>query len=96
MSIRLGQDVLDSLVDYTQIRLALRQKKSLLFRHVERPRTGVDRIGVLVGNLDAEFLLNSHDDFYGVEGVEAKVVGKVSNGLDLFVVRCGNTLKSVR
>lgn len=43
----------------------------------------MDRVGVLVGDLDAEFLLDRHDDFYGVEGVEAQVVGEVSNRLDL-------------
>lgn len=47
-------------------------------------RTGVDGVGVLVGDLDAEFLLDGHDDFDGVEGVEAEVVGEVGDGLDLW------------
>lgn len=50
-------------------------------------RTGVDGVGVLVGDLDAEFLLDGHDDFDGVEGVEAEVVGEVGDGLDLRCVR---------
>lgn len=43
----------------------------------------MDGVGVLVGDLNAEFLLNGHDDLNGVEAVEAKVVGEVSGGLDL-------------
>jgi hypothetical protein len=43
----------------------------------------VDRVGVLVGDFDAELLLDSHDDFYRVERVEAQVVGEVGGGLDL-------------
>jgi hypothetical protein len=37
----------------------------------------VDGISVLVGDLDAELLLNGHDDLDGVETVEAEVVGEV-------------------
>lgn len=44
---------------------------------------GVDGVGVLVGDLNAEFLLNGHDDLNGVEAVEAEVVGEVSGGLDV-------------
>lgn len=44
----------------------------------------MDGVGILVGDLDAELLLNGHDNLDGVERVEAKVVGKVSAGLDLF------------
>ena len=47
----------------------------------------MDGIGVLVGDLDAELLLDSHDNFDGVERVEAEVVGEVSYGLDLEGVR---------
>jgi hypothetical protein len=44
----------------------------------------VDRVGVLVGDLDAELLLNGHDDLDGVEAVKTEVVGEVSGGLDLY------------
>lgn len=59
MCVRLGQDVLDGLLD------------------------GVDVVGILVGNLDAELLLDGHDDLDGVEAVEAEVVGEVSGALDV-------------
>lgn len=45
--------------------------------------TGVDGVGILVGDLNAELLLDGHDDFDGVEAVEAEIVGEVSSGLDL-------------
>lgn len=45
--------------------------------------TGVDGVGVLVGDLDAELLLDGHNDLNGVETVQAEVVGEVSGGLDL-------------
>lgn len=45
--------------------------------------TWVDGVGVLVGDLDAELLLDGHDDLNGVETVQAEVVGEVSGGLDL-------------
>ena len=44
---------------------------------------GVDAIGVLVGDLDAEFLLDGHDDLDGVEAVETEVIGEVGGGLDV-------------
>lgn len=44
----------------------------------------MDGVGVLVGNLDAELLLNGHDDLDGIQGVETQVVGEVRSGLDLF------------
>jgi hypothetical protein len=53
-------------------------------------RTGVDAVGVLVGNLDAKLLLNGHDDLDGVEAVEAEVVGEVGGGLDLLRVESGS------
>jgi hypothetical protein len=43
----------------------------------------VNGVGVLVGNLDAELLLDSHDDLDGVEAVETEIVGEVSRALDL-------------
>ena len=47
--------------------------------------TGVDGVGILVGNLNAKLLLNGHDNLDGIERVEAEVVGKVSGGLDLYI-----------
>lgn len=38
---------------------------------------------MLIGNLDAELLLNCHDDLDGVEAIEAQVVDEVGGGLDL-------------
>ena len=48
----------------------------------------MDGVGLLVGNLDAEFLLDSHDDLNGVQAVQAEVVGEVSGGLDLYFEEC--------
>jgi hypothetical protein len=45
---------------------------------------GVDGVGVLVGDLNAELLLDGHDNLDSVKRVEAEVVGEVSGGLDLF------------
>lgn len=51
----------------------------------------MDGVGVLVGDLNAEFLLDGHDDLDGVKRVETEVVGEVSGGLDLFeLVRQSN------
>lgn len=47
----------------------------------------MDGVGVLVGDLNAEFLLNGHDDLNGVERVKSEVVGEVSGGTDLRMVR---------
>jgi hypothetical protein len=44
----------------------------------------VDGVGVLVGDLNAELLLDGHDNLDSVKRVEAEVVGEVSGGLDLF------------
>lgn len=44
----------------------------------------MDGVGVLVGDLNAELLLDGHDDLNGVKRVETEVVGEVSSGLDLF------------
>jgi hypothetical protein len=49
----------------------------------EEGRTGVNAVGVLVGDLDAELLLDGHDDLDGIEAVKTEVVGEVSGGLDL-------------
>lgn len=43
----------------------------------------VDGVSVLVGDLDAELLLDGHDDLDGVEAVETEVVGEVGGGLDV-------------
>ena len=43
----------------------------------------VDGVSVLVGDLDAELLLDGHDDLDGVEAVETEVVGEVRGGLDV-------------
>lgn len=48
--------------------------------------TRVDGVGILIGDLDAELLLNSHDDLNGVKAVKAEVVGEVSGGLNLWWV----------
>jgi hypothetical protein len=44
---------------------------------------GVDGVGVLVGDLNAELLLDGHDNLDGVKRVETEVVGEVSGGLDV-------------
>ena len=46
--------------------------------------TRVDSVGVLVGDLDAELLLDSHDDLDGVKAVQAEIVREVGGGLDLY------------
>jgi hypothetical protein len=43
----------------------------------------MDGISILIRDLDAELLLNGHDNLNGVKAVEAKVIGKVSGRLDL-------------
>lgn len=53
----------------------------------------MDAVGILVGNLDAELLLNGHDDFNGVETVQAEVVGEVGSGLDLLKDRVRNVIR---
>lgn len=79
VGVGLADDVLDSLVDCENTWLA-----SVVFDPVCTPElTRVDGVSILVGNLNAEFLLNGHDDLDGIERVEAEVVGKVSGGLDL-------------
>lgn len=40
-------------------------------------------IGLSVGDLDGELILNGHDDLDGVEGVETKVVGELAGGANL-------------
>lgn len=82
VGVGLVQDVLNSLLDWGVV--------SMLFwssRGGEARYTGVDGVGILVGDLNAEFLLNGHDDLNGVERVETEVVGEVSAGTDLRMVR---------
>jgi hypothetical protein len=43
----------------------------------------VDGIGLLVRDLDAEFLLDRHDHLDRVEAVQAEVVAKVRGCVDL-------------
>jgi hypothetical protein len=43
----------------------------------------VDRVGILVGNLDAELLLDGHDDLHGVQAVQTEVIGEVRGRLNL-------------
>jgi len=57
--IRLGEDVLDCLLD------------------------AVDSVGFLVGNLNAEFLLDCHDNLHGVKAVKTQVVVEVRFGVEL-------------
>lgn len=53
--------------------------------HTRKARlTRVNGISILIRNLNAEFLLDRHHYLHSVEAVQAKVVGKVSSGLDLF------------
>jgi hypothetical protein len=82
VGVGLVQDVLDSLLDWKVV--------STVFwgsRGGEARCTGVDGVGVLVGNLNAEFLLNGHDDLNGVKRIKTEVVGEVSAGTDLRMVR---------
>lgn len=44
----------------------------------------MDGVGILVGDLNAELLLDGHNHLDGVKRVEAEVVGEVSGGLDLY------------
>lgn len=46
--------------------------------------TRVNSISILIRDLNAELLLNRHHYLHGVQAVQAKVVGKVRGGLDLF------------
>lgn len=82
VGIGLAKDVLDSLVDYSWVVSSFPWFP--VTRSSHRKLTRVDGVGILVGNLNAELLLNGHDDLDGVERVEAEVVGKVSSGLDLY------------
>jgi hypothetical protein len=89
VSIGLVEDVLDGLVNCSEnISIVMPKRKFTVWK--TRNRTRVDGVGVLVGDLDAELLLDGHDDLNGVETVQAEVVGEVSSGLDLsWGVRCG-------
>ena len=46
---------------------------------------GVDSICLLVRNLNAEFLLDGHDDFDGVQAVQTEVVSKMRDWVDLLL-----------
>lgn len=90
VGVGLAQDVLDGLVDCVaeKIEVSLctcgRAWAPQPERQKARLRTRVDGVGILVGDLDAELLLDGHDDLDGVEAVEAEVVGEVGGGLDLW------------
>ncbi len=78
--VRLGQDVLDGLVDCGQL---VRRREEATERGGPRKPTAVDRIRILVRDLDAELLLDRHHHLHRVEAVEAEVVGEVGRALDL-------------
>lgn len=59
VGIRLGKDVLNSLVNT------------------------VDSVGLLVGDLNAELLLNSHHNLNSIQGIQTKVVREVGRAVDL-------------
>ena len=42
-----------------------------------------DPVGLGVGDLDRELVLDGHDDLYGVEGIEAEIVAELRRRLDL-------------
>jgi hypothetical protein len=42
-------------------------------RVVNRVLDGGDLLGVFVGNLNAELVFQSHNQFYGVKGVSAQI-----------------------
>lgn len=46
----------------------------------------MDTIGVLVRDLNAELLLDGHDNLNGVEAVEAEIVGEVRRRVDLLTL----------
>lgn len=88
MGIGLVEDVLDSLVNCKRSVSTI-----LISRGGCDSLTGVDAVGVLVGDLDAELLLDGHDDLNGVETVQAEVVGEVGSGLDLLKDRVRNVIR---
>lgn len=47
----------------------------------------LDLIGILVGDLNGELLLNSHDNLDGIQGVQAEVSVEVGLKGDLFDFR---------
>lgn len=51
----------------------------------------VDGIGILVGDLNAEFLLNGHNNLNGIQAVKSKVVCEVRRAVDLAGI--GNLVK---
>jgi hypothetical protein len=47
---------------------------------------GDDLLGVLVGDLDVEVLLQGHDELDGIEGVGAQVLDELRVRVDVFLV----------
>src|SRR3954470_19947640 len=47
---------------------------------------GHDLLGVLVGDLDVEVLLQGHDELDGIEGVGAQVLDELRVRVDVFIV----------
>jgi hypothetical protein len=45
----------------------------------------VNGIGFLVGDFDAEFFLNCHDHFNGIQAIQSKVILKVRRSADLLL-----------
>lgn len=59
------------------------------------PLTAVDGIGLLVWDLDAEFLLNRHDHLHGIQTVEPKVIVEMGGAGNLSsIVRRGPRQKA--
>jgi hypothetical protein len=77
LTIGLGHDVVYGLLDCR--RVSIRHTSPLR----APARTAVDGIGLLVGDLDAELLLDGHDDLDRVEAVEAEVVVEVRLDVEL-------------
>jgi hypothetical protein len=83
LTIGLGHDVVYCLLDCRRVSI----RHTSPFR--APARTAVDGIGLLVGDLDAELLLDGHDDLDRVEAVEAEVVVEVRLDVELGRVSCG-------
>jgi hypothetical protein len=45
----------------------------------------VNGIGFLVGDFDAEFFLNCHDHFNGIQAIQSKVILKMRRSADLLL-----------
>ena len=55
----------------------------MLLDEVDGVADGLDLLGGIVGNLDAEFLFERHHQFDGVEAVGAQIVDELGVFLDL-------------